>query len=292
MISKSASFLSVALFITAFWPSAVSAQISSNGVIYACVSMAKDGDSGRLTRLVAADEPCRRSEMRIFWNVAGPQGPQGATGSPGPQGAQGPTGPQGRTGPQGPAGAAGAPGATGGQGPQGPVGAVGPQGAQGPQGASAANFKVVDSVGAVIGEVVDFDPLGWQDIVTVAIEVDGYVGLVDVSKTSFRTRGLTHVYYASPDCSGVGFVWAGSNGTLFPPFAVSGSLTGVQSLHVADPAATRESFWTLSSLQNGVDGCQPFADPGFGVTNMIPVAISLSVDSKWQRPYRVIRDQR
>ena len=47
------------------------AQIPSNGVIDACVRMDRDNDEGRVARLVSADEPCRRNETRIRWNVEG-----------------------------------------------------------------------------------------------------------------------------------------------------------------------------------------------------------------------------
>jgi hypothetical protein len=95
------------------------AQIPSNGVIYACVRLDRDKDEGRLVRLVAADERCRRHETRIRWNVAGPAGPQGPAGEqgpagpPGPQGEAGPTGLQGEVGPTGPQGPSGISGIAG-----------------------------------------------------------------------------------------------------------------------------------------------------------------------------------
>jgi Phage Tail Collar Domain/Collagen triple helix repeat (20 copies) len=126
------------------------AQIPSPaGVFYACVRVDRDHDEGRLMRLVASAEPCKRGETRIQWNVVGPQGPQGPAGPAGPQGvvgpqglpgkdgargAQGPVGATGATGAQGPAGLVGATGATGAQGPAGLVGATGATGAQGPAG--------------------------------------------------------------------------------------------------------------------------------------------------------------
>src|SRR5262249_2343531 len=95
-----------------------SAQIPSRqGVFFACVRLDKDQDEGRLARLGAADEACKKNEVRVQWSVTGPQGP------PGPQG---PVGPQGAIGPTGPAG------------PPGPTGATGPAGAEGARGASVA----------------------------------------------------------------------------------------------------------------------------------------------------------
>ena len=98
----------VTLVLTALvWTTGVrdaSAQIPTNNVIYACLRLDRDGDEGRLVRLVAADEPCRAREQRIQWDVVGPQGPQGPAGAPGLPGAQGPQGPQGPRGPQGPQG--------------------------------------------------------------------------------------------------------------------------------------------------------------------------------------------
>jgi hypothetical protein len=72
--------------------------ITSGGVIYACVRLDRDRDEGRLVRLVAAGERCRRHETRIHWNVEGPAGPEGA---PGPVGPEGPAGPAGEIGPMG-----------------------------------------------------------------------------------------------------------------------------------------------------------------------------------------------
>ncbi len=59
------------------------AQIPTNGVIYGCVRLDRDKDEGKLLRLVAADEACKKNETRIHWNVAGPQG-SGNTGPAGP----------------------------------------------------------------------------------------------------------------------------------------------------------------------------------------------------------------
>ena len=78
------------------------AQIpAADGQLYACVRLDPDGEDGRLMRLVAANEGCRRNETRIQWSAAGPQGPQG------------PEGPQGPQGPEGPQGVPGTPGANG-----------------------------------------------------------------------------------------------------------------------------------------------------------------------------------
>ena len=81
------------------------AQIPSpDGVIYACVRLDRDGDAGKLARLVAEDEACKRNELRVKWNVTGPKGAVGATG---PAGATGPTGAMGPAGPAGPPGSQG-----------------------------------------------------------------------------------------------------------------------------------------------------------------------------------------
>jgi len=102
-----------------FVPSPAHAQIPSSGVFYGCMRIDRDGDEGKLVRLVAASEPCRRNEMRISWNQ---QGPKGDTGATGPAGAAGATGATGATGPAGAQGATGAAGATGPAGPQGSKG--------------------------------------------------------------------------------------------------------------------------------------------------------------------------
>ncbi len=107
-------------------------DVAAQGVIYACVQQG----SG-LVRFVADTQPCRLAEVRVAFNVAGPQGPQGPQGPAGPQGPQGPAGPagpQGATGPQGVQGPAGPQGVKGDPGPQGPQGSTGPQGGQGPAG--------------------------------------------------------------------------------------------------------------------------------------------------------------
>jgi len=116
---------------------APSASAQSGSVIYACV-----GADTRI-HLVSATELCKSNEVRVSWNVEGPQGPQGPAGPQGPQGAtgaQGPQGPQGQTGqtgpqgPQGEIGPQGPQGQTGQTGPQGPQGEIGPQGPQGQTG--------------------------------------------------------------------------------------------------------------------------------------------------------------
>jgi hypothetical protein len=136
------------------------AAAQSSGVIYGCVRSdgirGRDSDDGRLVRLVAANEPCRRGEVKISWNIQGPAGPTGATGA---QGAPGATGPQGPTGPTGPQGPAGAVGPTGPQGIQGPAGADGRTGDTGPAGSGLltgtilgqlASCGVTDLSGALV----------------------------------------------------------------------------------------------------------------------------------------------
>ena len=72
------------------------AQIpGADGQFHACVRVDRDASTGRLMRLVAANEACRANETRLHWNVAGAQGPEG------PQGLQGPQGPQGQPGADG-----------------------------------------------------------------------------------------------------------------------------------------------------------------------------------------------
>src|SRR5262249_35770560 len=95
---------------------------SGSPVIEACVHQSQ-------IRIVDADEPCRKHEVRVSWNVTGPQGLQGPKGDrgpqgiPGPQGVQGPKGDQGAPGPQG---LQGLQGLQGGQGLQGDPGTTGP----------------------------------------------------------------------------------------------------------------------------------------------------------------------
>jgi hypothetical protein len=118
------------------WAAPAAAQIPApGGEFFACIRIDRDNDEGRLMRLVAPGEACRRNETKVHWNVAGPQGPQGPIGPAGPKGA---TGPQGLPGKDGAAGTQGPTGATGPTGAQGPMGVTGPTGPQGPTGATGA----------------------------------------------------------------------------------------------------------------------------------------------------------
>lgn len=101
----------------------------SGGTIYGCVEKG-DGE----IRLVNGPGVCKRNEVAVQWNVAGPQGATGPAGAPGIAGPVGPMGPAGPQGPMGPAGANGAPGAIGPVGPVGAQGAIGPRGADGATG--------------------------------------------------------------------------------------------------------------------------------------------------------------
>lgn len=119
-----------------------------NGVIYACVRLDRDRDEGKLARLVAADEQCKRNEVRVQWNVAGPKGATGNTGAQGPAGVAGPKGDKGSTGNTGAKGDPGTNGAPGQPGQPGADGAIGPTG---PAGAPAA-------AGAIAGQLVSCAP--------------------------------------------------------------------------------------------------------------------------------------
>ena len=116
------------------------AQIPSDGVIFACVRMDKDNDEAKPVRLVAAAEVCRNNEVRVHWNVVGPQGPGG------PQGPKGDTGATGLQGPQGPKGDSGLTGATGSTGPKGDTG---PTGATGPAGTTGQNIVTAYGTGTL-----------------------------------------------------------------------------------------------------------------------------------------------
>lgn len=98
-------------------------------VIYACLQR-----NDRF-RIVDRTERCRPGEVKVSWNVEGPQGPTGPTG---PRGPMGPQGPQGATGARGATGATGARGPEGDEGRRGARGETGPAGAQGPAGAVGA----------------------------------------------------------------------------------------------------------------------------------------------------------
>lgn len=78
------------------------AQIpASDGTFYACVRLDRDKDEGRLARLVAADEACRRNETRIHWSQQGPRGVPGTNGINGTNGTNGTNGRDGTDGANG-----------------------------------------------------------------------------------------------------------------------------------------------------------------------------------------------
>jgi hypothetical protein len=81
----------------------------------------------------SAHQRCRRGELAVSWQQAGPSGPQG---------------PQGIRGPMGLAGSAGAAGAAGSQGPTGPTGPQGPAGPAGPAGPPGLTFTTAAGVGS------------------------------------------------------------------------------------------------------------------------------------------------
>src|SRR5262245_23057459 len=107
-------FTAVALVALAS-PYAAQAQIpSANGVYSACIRLDRDGDEGKIARLIdPARETCRRNEALITWNAKGLkgdkglQGDPGAKGDPGPQGAPGEKGEKGDRGDVGPTGPSG-----------------------------------------------------------------------------------------------------------------------------------------------------------------------------------------
>ena len=77
------------VFVAALWlfGERAAAQIpATDGTFYACVRVDRDGDEGRLARLVAANEPCRRNETRVHWSQAGAQGVRGTNGTNGAPG--------------------------------------------------------------------------------------------------------------------------------------------------------------------------------------------------------------
>lgn len=59
----------------------------SGDVIYACVKI----NQGQM-RVVQANEPCGPAEIKVWWNVEGPQGPQGLKGDRGEPGQPGDAG--------------------------------------------------------------------------------------------------------------------------------------------------------------------------------------------------------
>jgi hypothetical protein len=99
-----ARILVLASLVAAFAGVAIASpgRLAHGDVIHAC-SRSFDG---RL-RLVGTGFSCRRNEIAVSWNVAGPAGPAGPPGPAGEQGVPGPAGalgPQGDPGPEGPAG--------------------------------------------------------------------------------------------------------------------------------------------------------------------------------------------
>jgi hypothetical protein len=92
MCLASRVFLVFVLAVGAFAEQAAAQIPSAGGVFYACVRIDRDGDEGRLARLIAANEACRRNETRIHWSEKGPQGLPGVPGTNGTNGANGTNG--------------------------------------------------------------------------------------------------------------------------------------------------------------------------------------------------------
>ena len=83
-MSRTIPVLLVSVTALALCSERMAAQIpSADGVFYACVRIAGDGDAGHLMRFVAANESCRVNETLVHWNVTGPQGAPGTAGTPG-----------------------------------------------------------------------------------------------------------------------------------------------------------------------------------------------------------------
>jgi hypothetical protein len=103
-----------------------------DGVVGACVQQ-----DGRL-RILGDAGSCRRGEVVLRWNLAGPKGDPGPAGVHGPAGPAGTPGDQGEEGPAGPIGSKGEPGPPGEAGATGPRGDVGPRGKSGLSGPTGA----------------------------------------------------------------------------------------------------------------------------------------------------------
>src|SRR5215469_8729714 len=160
---------SAAAMLIAIVSPAANAQVPDTGIISICV--AKDG------QIAGINTNCRRRhQIKLTWNIPGPEGAQGLQGPVGPSGVQGepgPTGSQGAVGAVGPAGPMGAmgltgpvgvQGVTGPSGPTGNVGKPGPTGVvgvTGPSGTPAAHtgddVEILSggSLGATIGHNAD-----------------------------------------------------------------------------------------------------------------------------------------
>ena len=231
------------------------AQIpSADGVIYACVRTDRDGDSARLTRLVAADEPCRRNEVRVRWNVAGPAGPKGAKGDPGKQG---PAGSPGATGQPGAAGAPGRQGQTGPRGRQGPEGPEGPQGPQGPQGSDGASAPK----GAIAGQLASCVP---------GATFAGY--LVHIPGRAFSAfTGADGSFQIDNVPAGVYdvAVVSGALSVLIPGIAVADTLVTLpEAVQVATcpPACVPTGAEVCDGVDNNCDGQIDEGNPGGGAS--------------------------
>jgi hypothetical protein len=90
------------LLAAAVIPAHILASDGASHMIHACVQQ-----GSQHVRLVTANEPCRRPETRVTWNIVGPQGPKGDPGVKGDTGAAGEPGVKGDTGAPGPQGPAG-----------------------------------------------------------------------------------------------------------------------------------------------------------------------------------------
>lgn len=155
--------------------------------------------------------------------------------------------------------------------------------------AEASTILVVDSVGTVVGPVIDFEATAGESVPRVALNVDGHATLLafwpagQVPKIE-TLRGNEGVYFASSDCTGQGYM----------------QLYGLPDFEMLEPQATGGPNYTFyagprttpvlhpcnSALFPG-STCQPVSAatcsgnlgaPVFPVTDLVP---------QWQPPFHI-----
>ncbi|MCC7179917.1 MAG: collagen-like protein [Acidobacteria bacterium] len=224
----------------------------------------------------------------------GPAGPPGPPGDSGPAGPQGPTGTQGPAGPSGPTGPAGPAGPSGPQGPAGPTGNAGPQGPAGPAGPTGPSgepvLQLLNANGGVIGPVVDVSNDVVARSVRVALDVGGYLALVDVRPDLWMGNTQTlEVLFAANDCTGAAYIAAGDSGGAMVPLTVAaGSVPGSQVLYVADNTVATQSLPIASKMTNSTPSCFVYTSPDT-TSNLLPVVATLDLATLGPGPFRVVR---
>jgi hypothetical protein len=159
-------------------------------------------------------------------------------------------------------------------GPEGPAGPPGPAGQVGP----AGGLRFVDAAGLVIGPVIGLNSTVLfvdNDAVSVGINRGGIVATETgkVPKAALQGLQVTELEFASSDCSGVPYYWAG-DGPIMPSGVFGSVLYYVRSGPALD--LTLLSYATIN-IDGTVAPCQMYGTPsdqsGLGVVASAQVPV-------------------